>query len=155
VAVEPEHRKRPIRVGVLAVALAWFAVLYFAIVVVWAAVKPEVACMYVSDGCQSSFVESVPYGLVLLSPVLCVAPIICGLVLLGTMRLFRSPLTAAVAAGSAAAALPVLAIVFGVDLAHLTELGMPDSERGYFAGALAGLGLRLGNHGTMAEVVRW
>ena len=116
--MEPEHQERPIHVGVLVAALVWFAVLYFAIVVVWAAVGP-LGCRYVSDGCDASFLDSVGKGLFLLSPVLCVAPVICGLLLLGTMRLFRSPLTAAVVAGSVAAALPVLAIVSGFDLMTL------------------------------------
>jgi hypothetical protein len=56
----------------------------------------------------------VPYGLLLLTPVLCVAAVICGLAVLGTMRLFRSAVTAGAVAGSVAAALPVVAVVIGL-----------------------------------------
>jgi len=56
----------------------------------------------------------VPYGLLLLTPVLCVAAVICGLAVLGAMRLFRSAVTAGAVAGSVAAALPVVAVVIGL-----------------------------------------
>jgi hypothetical protein len=114
VAVASEHRQRPSYGASLAVALASFAALSVAIVVVAAAAQPRVACIAVFDHCQPSFVDSVPYGLLLLTPVLCVAAVICGLAVLGTMRLFRSAVTAGAVAGSVAAALPVVAVVIGL-----------------------------------------
>jgi len=106
-SMEQQSRARAdFRISLL-VALAWVTAGSAAMVTA-TAVQPQL-WLHVGD-LEPTRSTALSLMMSVLAPAWCAAAVLCAVALLGTRRLFRSPLIA----GSAAAALPVVPVVIGL-----------------------------------------